>query len=28
MDHGPEMGPLLVLIGREKAAKRLAGQTA
>ena len=28
MDHGPEMGPLLALIGREKAAKRLAGETA
>ena len=28
MDHGPEMGPLLVLIGRERAAARLAGQTA
>ena len=27
-DHGPEMGPLLILIGREKALKRLAGQTA
>jgi glutamyl-tRNA synthetase len=28
MDHGPEMAPLLVLIGREKALARLAGQTA
>ena len=28
MEHGPEMGPLLALIGRDKAAKRLAGQTA
>jgi glutamyl-tRNA synthetase len=28
MDHGPEMGPLLALIGREKAARRLAGETA
>ena len=28
MDHGPEMGPLLPLIGREKAARRLAGETA
>jgi glutamyl-tRNA synthetase len=28
MDHGPEMGPLLVLIGREKAVARLGGQTA
>lgn len=27
-DHGPEMGPLLALIGREKALKRLAGETA
>ncbi len=27
-DHGPEMGPLLVLIGRDRAAKRLAGQVA
>lgn len=27
-DHGPEMGPLLTLIGREKALKRLAGQAA
>lgn len=27
-DHGPEMGPLLVLIGRDRAAARLAGQTA
>jgi glutamyl-tRNA synthetase len=26
--HGPEMGPLLTLIGREKAARRLAGETA
>jgi glutamyl-tRNA synthetase len=28
MDHGPEMGPLLALIGREKALKRLAGEAA
>ncbi|MBX3480676.1 MAG: glutamate--tRNA ligase [Caulobacter sp.] len=28
MDHGPEMGPLLALIGRDKAARRLAGETA
>ena len=28
MDHGPEMGPLLPLIGPEKAARRLAGETA
>lgn len=28
MDHGPEMAPLLALIGREKALKRLAGETA
>ena len=28
MDHGPEMGPLLPLIGREKAVKRLLGETA
>jgi len=28
LDHGPEMGPLLALIGREKALKRLAGETA
>ena len=27
-ERGPEMGPLLPLIGREKALKRLAGQTA
>jgi glutamyl-tRNA synthetase len=27
-DQGPEMGPLLVLIGRDRAAKRLAGQVA
>ena len=27
-DHGPEMGPLLALIGREKALKRLGGQPA
>lgn len=27
-DHGPDVGPLLALIGREKALKRLAGQTA
>ena len=27
-NHGPEMGPLLVLIGREKALARLAGQAA
>lgn len=27
-DHGPEMGPLLPLIGREKALLRLAGETA
>jgi glutamyl-tRNA synthetase len=27
LDHGPEMGPLLALIGREKALKRLAGET-
>ncbi|CAN1528947.1 GlnS Glutamyl- and glutaminyl-tRNA synthetases [Caulobacteraceae bacterium] len=28
LDHGPEMAPLLPLIGREKAARRLAGETA
>jgi len=28
LDHGPEMGPMLALIGREKALKRLAGETA
>jgi glutamyl-tRNA synthetase len=28
LDHGPDMGALLALIGREKAAKRLAGETA
>jgi glutamyl-tRNA synthetase len=28
MDHGPEMGPLLPLIGHEKASRRLAGETA
>ncbi|MDB5432765.1 MAG: glutamate--tRNA ligase [Caulobacter sp.] len=28
MDHGPEMAPLLPLIGREKAIKRLLGETA
>jgi glutamyl-tRNA synthetase len=28
MEHGPEMGPMLGLIGREKALKRLAGETA
>ena len=28
MDHGPEMGPILQLIGRERALKRLAGETA
>ncbi len=28
LDHGPEMGPLLALIGREKALKRLAGESA
>lgn len=27
-DHGPEMAPLLPLIGRDKAARRLAGETA
>jgi glutamyl-tRNA synthetase len=27
-DHGPEMGPLLTLIGREKALKRLSGEAA
>ncbi|HEX5775685.1 MAG TPA: glutamate--tRNA ligase [Caulobacteraceae bacterium] len=27
-EHGPEMGPLLALIGREKALKRLAGEAA
>ena len=27
-DHGPEMGPLLTLIGRERALKRLAGEAA
>lgn len=27
-EHGPEMGPLLPLIGRDKAARRLAGETA
>jgi glutamyl-tRNA synthetase len=28
VDHGPEMGALLPLIGREKALRRLAGETA
>lgn len=28
LDHGPEMGPLLPLIGHDKAARRLAGETA
>jgi glutamyl-tRNA synthetase len=28
MDHGPEMGPMLKLIGREAALKRLAGEKA
>jgi glutamyl-tRNA synthetase len=28
LDHGPEMGPLLPLIGRDKAVRRLAGETA
>lgn len=28
MDHGPEMGPILALIGREKAVRRLSGETA
>jgi len=28
LDHGPDMGALLPLIGREKALKRLAGETA
>lgn len=28
MDHGPEMGPLLQLIGRERALARLAGEVA
>ena len=28
LDHGPEMAPLLPLIGREKAVRRLAGETA
>ena len=28
LDHGPEMGPLLSLIGRETALKRLAGEAA
>ncbi len=27
LDHGPEMGPMLALIGRDKALKRLAGET-
>jgi glutamyl-tRNA synthetase len=27
-DHGPEMGPLLALIGRDKALKRLSGEAA
>jgi glutamyl-tRNA synthetase len=27
LDHGPEMGPMLKLIGRDKALKRLAGET-
>jgi len=27
-DHGPEMGPLLTLIGRDKALKRLSGEAA
>ena len=26
LDHGPEMGPMLALIGREKAVKRLSGE--
>jgi glutamyl-tRNA synthetase len=28
LEHGPDMGALLLLIGRDKAAKRLAGETA
>jgi len=28
LDHGPEMAPLLPLIGRDKAARRLAGEAA
>jgi glutamyl-tRNA synthetase len=28
LDHGPEMGPLLPLIGRERALARLLGETA
>jgi len=28
LDHGPEMGPLLALIGRERALKRLSGEAA
>ena len=28
LDHGPEMGPMLALIGREKAVRRLNGETA
>ena len=28
LDHGPEMGPLLALIGRERAQKRLSGEAA
>jgi glutamyl-tRNA synthetase len=28
LDHGPEMGPLLPLIGHDKAARRLTGETA
>jgi glutamyl-tRNA synthetase len=28
MDHGPELGPLMPLIGHERAARRLGGQVA
>ena len=28
LDHGPEMAPLLPLIGHDKAARRLTGKTA
>jgi len=28
LDHGPDMGAILPLIGRDKAARRLAGETA
>ena len=28
MDHGPDMAAILPLIGRDKAARRLAGETA